>query len=275
MRVDIRKIVSLRKSGYTLPEIMKVTRLPKTTIYWHIRDLPLSQKKIQFVRRASGNRIRKYAIARKGRSERPFRAFDQWTSKTVLLTAHLIFDGEIYRGCIYNSRSAALIERVQDCMSAIYSFEPRFAKNSLTGVLRVSYHNVALGIYMADKARSLLIEVKNLPLNLKREFVRAFFDDEGCADFRPEENRRSVRGYQKNTNILHLIRDLLYEFKIQAKVKRPNEVQVVGKENLIRFEKEINFSPGVYINGNRSNSRWKRHLEKRVLLRMAIESYQH
>ncbi len=60
---------------------------------------------------------------------------------------------------------------------------------------------------------------------------------------------------------------------INARVVKPNEVVIVGKENLIRFEREINFSPGVYMNGKRSNSRWKKHIEKRELLKRAIKSF--
>ncbi len=112
-----------------------------------------------------------------------------------------------------------------------------------------------------------------MPLDFKREFVRAFFDDEGCMDFRPKTNHRRVRGYQKEVHVLKIVRELLEEFSIDSHIEMPNEVVIVGKDNLQRFEQEINFSPGVYMNGNRSNSRWKKHMEKRVLLRRAIESF--
>ncbi|MBI5405641.1 LAGLIDADG family homing endonuclease [Candidatus Kaiserbacteria bacterium] len=131
---------------------------------------------------------------------------------------------------------------------------------------------MALGTYLQKKSKELLKQVKKMPLDFKREFVRAFFDDEGCMDFR-SSGRKRVRGYQKDIRVLKIIRGLLSNFGITARIALPNEVVIVGKENLIRFEREINFSPGVFINGNRTNSRWKKHLEKRVLLRMAIESF--
>ena len=112
-----------------------------------------------------------------------------------------------------------------------------------------------------------------MPLSLKREFLRAVFDDEGCIDYRPKENRRSIRGYQKDVRILRIIKVLLADFRVVAKIVIPNEVVIVGKENLVRFEGEINFSSGVYLNGNRSNSRWKKHIEKRELLKRAIKSF--
>lgn len=269
--------VDLRERGYSIIEIMKATGRAKSSVHTHIKDIPLSKERVEQYRTAAGKRIRKFAIARKGKSTRPFRRFEKWDEKTVCLTAHLLFDGSIYpdSGCSYNNRSEALIERVETCMRVVYAFEPTRYANPLTGVLRISYHNVALALYMQNKVRELLQNARNLPPNLKVEFVRAFFDDEGCIDYRLEKNRRSIRGYQKDIKILKLIRALLADLGIDARIVEPNEVIIVGKENLVRFEQGINFSLGVYVNGNRSNSRWKKHIEKRELLRRAINSFKH
>ena len=158
-------------------------------------------------------------------------------------------------------------------MSILYDFEPTKYNNEHTGVLRVSYNNVEFGAYMQEKAKDLMRDVEQLNMDLKREFLRAFFDDEGCMDFRPVKNKRSIRGYQKDIKVLNAVKNLLQGFGVEARVVMPNEVVITGKENLLCFEREINFSSGVYINGNRSNSRWKKDLEKRAILRMAIESY--
>jgi len=267
--------IALREEGYSIIEIMKETGRPKSSVRTHIKDIPLSEERLKEIKKASGERIRKFAMARKGKSVRPFNQFKGWNEETVPLTAHLLFDGGIYpkSGCTYNNRSKALIDRVEEYMHFIYLFEPTRYTNPLTGVLRISYHNVALAIYMKNKVQGLLQNVYVLPLNLKKEFVRAFFDDEGCMDYRPEKNRRSIRGYQKDVRILKIIKSLLTDFDITSRVVLPNEVVIVGKENLMKFEREINFSPGVYMNGNRSNSRWKKHTEKRELLRQAIKSF--
>ena len=187
--------------------------------------------------------------------------------------AHLIFDGEIRHGGIYNNRSEALIERVERCMSSLYNFEPTRYKNVLTGVSRISYYNVELAIFLKQKINELVKKIKKMPIRLKREFLRAFFDDEGCMDYRPQSGRRQIRGYQKDIRILKLVRILLADLNIDSRVVKPNEVVIVGKENLVRFEREINFSRGVQMNGNRSNSRWKKHVEKKELLRQAIKSF--
>lgn len=274
MKTFKEQCVDLRQRGYSIIEIMRVTGRAKSSIHTHIKNIPLSPERIQKYRVANGKRIREFALARKGKSKRSFRTFDTWSSSTVLLVAHLLFDGEIARTrCAYNNRSTALVERVEQLMKEWYEFEPSRYHNKATGVYRITYNNVALGAYLNKKSQELLQRIEKMPLELKREFLKAFFDDEGCMDFRPLTNHRRVRGYQKDAHVLHLVQRVLTDLKIEARVLRPNEVVIVGKENLIRFEQEINFSPGVYINGNRSNSRWKKHIEKRELLRRAILSF--
>ncbi len=266
--------IALRKQDKSVIEIMKITGRPKTSIYQHIKDIPLSPARIQQYRAAAAARIKKYPLERKGKSVRQFSRFNHWTPDTVQLVAHLLFDGEITHGsCVYNNRSLALIQHVEKLMQSLYSFEPRQWLNQLTGVLRISYHNVALSAYMREKTLNLLKEVGGLSMECKRAFLKAFFDDEGCMDFRPAIHHRQVRGYQKDVPILVLVQRLLNDFDIPARVVKPNEVVIVGKENLMRFDREINFSPGVYMNGNRSNSRWKKHVEKRALLKQAIASF--
>ncbi|MBU6323467.1 MAG: hypothetical protein KGI41_03975 [Patescibacteria group bacterium] len=267
------RCLSLRRKGYTLPEIVRLTGKPKTSIYFHIRGIALPQEKLARSRLVSGARIRLYAIARKGKSVREFERITTWEPSSVLLLGHLLFDGEIRRGvCSYNNRSKALVERFAKLVEMIYAYPPSLYRNEDTGVTRIAYFNVELSAHLKERALALLRVIHSLPLDAKREFLRSFFDDEGCMDF-SFPKRRKIRGYQKEVKILAIVRRLLGEFGIEAKIVKPNEVVLTGKENLLRFEKEINFSPGVYINGNRSNSRWKIHLEKRALLRMAIESY--
>jgi intein/homing endonuclease len=267
--------IALRREGKSIIEVMKITGRAKSSVHGHIKDIPLSAVRRKEIGKASGDRIRTFALARKGKSVRRFTRFARWTPDSVALLAHLLFDGGIYpnRGCAYSNRSAALLQQVEERMRSIYEFKPARHQDAVTGVWRISYYNVALGGYLKAKSTLLLKNVSRLPLDSKREFVRAFFDDEGCVDYRPEEKRRSVRGYQKDTSVLRLIRSLLKDFHISARIVEPNEVVVVGKENLQKFEREISFSPGVFMNGNRSNSRWKKNMEKRVLLRQAIASF--
>jgi hypothetical protein len=266
--------IKLRREGRSIGEIVMITGRAKSSIYAHIRDIPLTQERWQEIRKASGEHIRKFSLARKGKSERPFKTFKKWTPELVLLLGHLTFDGDIIRGkCIYNNRNAVLLNRVKELMRIVYEFEPRQSLNKNTGVSRISYYNVALDSYLKGKSIELLGSIETLPKNLQREFLRAFFDDEGCMDFRPARNLRQVRGYQKNVTVLSLIQRLLTNFGIENKFQKPNEVVIRGKDNLQRFQKEIGFSEGVEINGSRTNSIWKRSIEKRELLQMAIDSF--
>ena len=219
-------------------------------------------------------RIAGFALSRKGKSEKQFRKFKRWNEDLVSLVSHLIFDGEIaYRGCIYNNRNDTLLEKVEKAMAKIYKHTPKRYVNKVTGVKRISYYNVALAAYVKQKSDQLITNVSIFPKRFKRKFVEAFFDDEGCIDYRPKQNRRKIRGYQKNIPILHMIKKLLEEFEIESRIVKPNEVVISGKENLQKFQKEINFSPGVKLNENRSNSIWKKPLEKRFLLDQAIKSF--
>lgn len=268
------RCIELRKQDKSISEIMEITGRPKTSVYQHIKDLPLSALRVQKYRARAARHIRKFAIARKGKSNRLFAYFDTWTPGRVLLVAHLMFDGEIMRKrCVYHNRSIALISRVEALMGDLYEYAPARYQDSVTGVRSIGYHNVELSAYLHTKAQELLRVIGTISIDMKREFVRAFFDDEGYIDFLPARNRRRIRGYQKNMRILKLIRQLLDDLGVQSRVVLPNEVQIVGKGNLERFEQEINFSPGIYMNGNRSNSRWKIDVEKRELLKQAITSF--
>ena len=257
-----------------MTDIARITKRPKTSVYFHIKNLPLSAEKWISIHSANRLHLLKIAALRKGKSSRGFKKFDRWDADRVALVAHLIFDGEIKRsGCMYNNRNLSLLRKVGACMRRLYSFRPVPYENPITGVHRISYFNVALGNYMKEKSEELLRDVIYFPKELKREFLKSFFDDEGCMDFRPERNHRRIRGYQKNADVLRIVQALLHDFGITSSIQAPNEVFITGKENLKRYQKEIGFSPGVRINGNRPNSIWKKSLEKRELLRRAITSF--
>ena len=265
--------IDLRQKDYTLNEIVKITGRSKTTIYFHIKDISLSAEKRTIISQATRERALVNSLKRKGKSLREFLAFTKWKPENVLLVSHLIFDGEISKKCAYNNRSVALVKRFVLLMEGVYKFPPKRYINSTTGVIKVSYNNVAMANFFKLKSVELISCVHKLPASHQREFIRAFFDDEGCMDFRMVKNKRSIRGYQNDMTILGTVQQLLKNFGIEAKLQGKNEVVISGKENLIKFRDEINFSKGVRINPNRTNSLWKKNLEKRKLLDMAIASF--
>jgi len=145
-------------------------------------------------------------------------------------------------------------------------------KNRRTGVVRIAYHNVEIASFIKIKTKELLEYILFAPQNQKISFLQAFFDDEGSINFK--NNVRVVRGYQHSRKILEIVQKLLSDLEIEAKIdNRDIEISIGRKENLLKFQKLINFTPGLKVNGNRSNSIWKKDLEKRKILQMAINSY--
>lgn len=266
-----QKCIELRKKDLTLNEIVELTGRSKTTVYFHIKGQNLSERKKRKISNDSRKKALALSSARKGIALRPFKPFTKWTEETVLLTSHLAFDGEIGKSCVYNNRSEALVGRFSDLMNVVYDFPPKRYLNELTGVTKISYNNVAMANFFLQKEKELISSIIFLSSNLQKEFIRAFFDDEGCMDVR--KNRRSIRGYQKDKKILIIVKTVLWKLGIESKLQGINEVVISGKENLKKFQAEINFSKGVRINPNRTNSIWKKNLEKRKLLDMAIKSF--
>lgn len=269
-----QQCIALRKKDKTIIEIMAITGRSKSSIHFHIKDIPLSQKKLEKISEHSKKRALALSGARKGIAKRPIKKFETWTPELVSLVSHLMFDGEIIKKkCSYVNRSEALMERVKKLMRCVYDFPPKLIFIEMSGVHKIQYYNVALGNFLYEKAIELQTSITILSKEEQREFLRAFFDDEGCMDFRPKRNLRCVRGYQKDRKILILVQNLLASFGIETTIREPNEVVITRKENLIKFQKEINFSKGVRPNPNRSNGLRKQEIEKREILDQAIKSF--
>lgn len=255
-------------------EIVKATGRSKTSVYFHIKNIHLSKKKKREISENTRRLARQVARLRKGKALRPHKSFIKWTPDMVLLVAHLMFDGEIIRKrCVYNNRSRALIERVKNLMKYVYDYPPIERLHPVSKVIRIEFSNVELEQFLYGKSQELSKSILKMPRSFQREFVRAFFDDEGCMDVRLDRNLRKIRGYQNDKNILQLIQKLLKNFSIESKLQGENEVVIIGKNNLKKFQKEINFSKEVRLNPNRTNSIWKKDKEKRELLDIAIKSF--
>ncbi len=159
----------LRYQGFSLNEIIGATGKPKTSVYFHIKKIPLSPTRREDFIRASTKRIIAHNRSRKGVSVGAFIPFDAWTPNIVSLLAHLRFDGNIrYYGCTYYNRNNALIDHVRICFSDIYTYPP--VVGSWKDVARISYNNVALTGYLHSKANALFNDITQLPLELKRSF---------------------------------------------------------------------------------------------------------
>ncbi len=185
-----------------------------------------------------------------------------------------MFDGGIYHGgCQYYNRSDSLIKRMKEKAQKLFRLTTKI-KRRTDGVKSLGYYNVEFAAYIRQKSLELRTYIWAAQPEEQRVFLRAFFDDEGNVSFDPEEKRRQVRGFQHNILTLELVQQLLGNFGITSRIdKKYNEIIVSQKENLVKFRDSINFSKGIFINPERTNSIWKRKLSKRWLLDMAIESY--
>ena len=269
------RCIALRKRGFSLNQIVEKTKRSKTSVYFHIRHTPLNNKRRQEIRLARIERCINYSKGVKGKSKfgRHPIPFEIWNPSLVSLVGHILFDGTIkYGGCVYTNRSVSLLDHVTSCMQTVYPFQPK-RYESIPGVYKIAFHNVELEALMRDKEIELTENISHMGKELQRAFLRAFFDDEGSVYFTGK--RRAVRGFQYNSKILNLVQLLLRGFGIESVVDtKYNEMTITRQENIRRFEKEINFTKGVCVNGSRSNSVWKQSLEKRELLRRALASYE-
>jgi hypothetical protein len=272
----IEKIKQLRINGLTLTEIISETGLSKSTVLGYICNVPKSKflvEKIYEIKLKTQNRV---AAERRGKSLKTnsFVKPENWNTDFVNLVSHFLFDGSVSRvSCSYNNRSLVMIENVILLMKKCLDIDDyKVYKNNTTGVTKVSCHNVELATFVKEKIENLLEYILLAPRDEKISFLRAFFDDEGTITFR--KNIKAVRGYQHSIRILKIVGKLLNDVGIKNTIyNNYYEVSISRKENLIKFQKFINFTPGLRVNGKRTNSIWKKDLEKREILRMAIDSY--
>lgn len=273
-----QKCIELRLKNRTLGEIIKALNRPKTSVYTHIKNIPMNgiiKKRLANIRRDKLSEIRKLGLTtQKGVSwkGRHCIEFEKWSPNLVNLIAHIIFDGHIKNSStMYHNRSSILRENFKRKMRLIYKYEPREYKK-INNVITLAYHNVELSDFIRLKKRELFKKIEKLPKELQREFLKAFFDDEGNITFNGK--KKVVRGFQHNLKILRVIKNLLSNFGIGSKIdKKYFEIDIGKRENLEKFAQKINFSNGLCVNGDRSNSIWKKSLEKRKILQMALDSY--
>jgi len=274
----IQQCRALRRDGFSLREISRLTNIPYTTLYSYVRDIvtPKILENIKYKQIQNTNRLINFnRTVKKGRCI-PGRVVIKpkvWSDDLVYLVAHFMFDGDIRtHSCTYYNRNKALISRVIFFMKKVFNLKPRLSLNTVSGVYRASYYYVELAIYMHQKSKELIEYIKQAKIKEQIIFLKAFFDDEGCTGL--WQGKRLVRGYQKNLEILKLIQKLLNNVNINSRVDSTyKEIVISGRDNLIKFQNIINFSEGVYINPLRKNSIWKKKLSKRYILQKIITSY--
>jgi hypothetical protein len=194
-----------------------------------------------------------------------------WSVQLVHLIAHLTFDGRIDRyGCAYYSRSVHQAQHVGALLRQLFGVVPKLSQRP-GGIWIVRYYHVGLAAWLLKKECALPTVMMRSP-RWRRQWLRAFFDDEGHVFI--GKNIRRVRASQKHVGTLKLAQHLLSNIGIASRVdQRAQAVEITGRNNLLQFQQQINFSEGLRINPLRANGRWKQPLEKRRLLELALTSY--
>jgi hypothetical protein len=274
----IMKIKRLRKEGGTLTEIVAESGLPKGSVFEYIKDIPKSDYLKEKLARLRTEHHTSIAGRLRGKSKKNW-SFVQpatWSPQFVNVMAHFIFDGTMNRTSFtYNNRSLALIDQVMAVMKELLDVvDFKFYRDQKSGVMRVAYFNVELATFLNEKAAALLDYIPHGSREEKIAFLKAFYDDEGSVAFKG--NKKSVKGYQHSVPILELVQKLLAELSMYSRIDAKFfEIIISRRVDIIRFAQLVNFSEGLCVNGQRSNSIWKESLEKREILRRLIADYQY
>ena len=99
----IQKCRTLRRKGFSLGNIIRVVRLPKTTVYGHIRNINLSPEIQNRLNQSSIRQLVEFNHKRKGKClpRRIVLKPKRWFCDLIYLIAHFMFDGQItFNSCI-------------------------------------------------------------------------------------------------------------------------------------------------------------------------------
>ena len=268
---------SLRKEGCSIGEIARTLQLSESTVHWHVRDISLTQGQRDHIR----ERWRRVMVlVNAKRRGRPLKCVSflkpAWSKELVHLISHLTFDGRIDRyGCYYYSREYSQAFHVQRLLHRLLRVVAPIRRRADNGIWIVSFHHVQVAAWLAEREAELLsvLQAKNRPA-WWRQWLQALFDDEGHVHVAGAIRR--VRASQDNTTVLHRAKESLQTLGIQSRIDtHARAVEITGQENLARFSRCINFSPGIHVNPRRKNGLWNKAFEKRELLAVALQSYVH
>jgi hypothetical protein len=209
---------------------------------------------------------------RRGKPLRPveFRR-PAWSAQLVSLVAHLSFDGRVDRyGCHYYNRSYEQVTHVRRLLEDQLGIVPRIVQRP-NGVWVMSYYNVAVADWLAERERELALAIRDRP-EWQLRWLKALFDDEGHVHV--SGGTRRVRASQHDVQVLETAKALLESLRIQCRIdKGAMAVEITGRRNLETFREVINFSSGLRINEGRKNGLCRQPLEKRAALEQALASY--
>lgn len=272
----INECRKLRENGLSIGEIARTLHIPKTTAYGYVKDILLTCGQKEKIEERRKSLASSKPNPRKGKCipGREIIKPKTWSKDLLHIVAHFMFDGRIEKhACVYYSSSKYQIVHLRKLVYKLFKAKSTLRKRD-NDTFVLSFYNVELVDYIKNKTNDIFGYLNNGAFKEeKRIFIQTFFDDEGNIYYNKDDKRR-VRGYQKSYQLLQRVQKLLNEFNITSTInKSKNEIEISKRENLMRFANEINFSPKIYINPLRKNSIWKKKIQKRKLLELALSSY--
>lgn len=277
-RLENRLIVQcqrLRAKGNSFGEISSQTRIARSTLHAYLKKIFLSIGQIQEIEVRRKAKCKSKPNPRKGRclAGREIVKPKNWSDKLVHIVAHFMFDGRVDEySCTYYSKDRYQIDHMRCLLREVFGAKPRIKLRD-NGVYGLLFHHVELASYIKDRQEKIFEYLNNgASLSSKKEFLKAFFDDEGNVYY--SKSTRRVRGYQKSCQRLEVIKGLLSIFGISGRInKNATYIEITGRENLAKFSQNIDFSPRIYLNPERKNSIWGKKISKKRLLGLSVDSY--
>jgi len=193
------------------------------------------------------------------RLKQPKKRYEELTVEKARLISHLIGDGCVYNhkgdyNIKYEVSDKQLLDLFYKDLLKVYGLKPFTGTNpsGKTGKL-ISYVRLRSRKVYDDLLRytsyfsedwKINKEIKQSSLILKKEFLRAFFDDEGSVI--PEGEKAIIRLYSINLLGLKQIREILSEFKIETHFQKgfglKRNVHALVIKDIKRFDKLIGFN---------------------------------
>lgn len=159
---------------------------------------------------------------------------------------------------------------MQKLFQRLVGITPRLARRP-NGVWVVSYYNVAVAAWLAQRERELVALIRTRPA-WQRPWLQALFDDEGHVHV--TGSTRRVRASQDDVRVLQTAKVFLKTLCIGSRIDHAAKaVEITGRQNLETFRQRINFSTGIRINEYRKNGLCAEPIEKRAMLERALASY--
>lgn len=289
----IKKIKQMRKKGKTIYEIANKVDCNHNTAWRYSRNIIMTKKgKKRLEKRIYDHKVK---IAKKGgvaafRSGKLKNAWEVSTKKIskqgakpplekIRLISHIMFDGTLHDyGIAYYNNNDFLIKEVESDIKKVYNLESKIKRKNKLFTLRCHSKQVTEDLLKYTPSFSTSegtdARIPNCVMKgnslIKKTFLRAFWDDEGCIIFNPDKQIRELIAYTSNKQVMEQLKDLHKDFSIEFNTPRSNELRISRLRNIKIFADKINFSQNVKITS--FSKRWGNRT-KRDILQLALESY--